>query len=117
MKNKFNRSYKDDDDILNIPTVSTKSSCPAATRSNILDPNNNCNVGDGFDAREIRSAFLRFMVSILKDQDQYTTTVTSTFDLLGNTKYAKFDVEGFLSNQPPESYTFLREMCLTQTSP
>ena len=35
----------------------------------LLDPANNCLHGDGFDAREVRAAFLRFFVSLFSERD------------------------------------------------
>ena len=54
-----------------ISVVTTHSTSPASVQPSILDPNNNCETGDGFDAREIRSAFLRFFVAMLGDFEQY----------------------------------------------
>jgi DENN domain-containing protein 5 len=61
--------------------------CTISSRrsSSILCPANNANMGDGFDAKEIRYAFLRFFLSIFRDFQQYieddadsTSSSTST---------------------------------------
>eukprot|EP01041_Mallomonas_annulata_P007630 gene7630-15617_t len=54
--------------LTNHPIVCSKSSIGSAT---ILDPNNNIGTSDEFNAGEIRGAFLRFFVSILRDYEKY----------------------------------------------
>lgn len=47
--------------------------CTISSRrsTNILCPANNANTGDGFDAKEIRYAFLRLFISIFRDFQQF----------------------------------------------
>ena len=102
---------KEKEEVVNITVVSTRSPQPAASVPSILDPNNNCEAGDNFDAREVRAGFLRFFVSVLKDHSTYTS---SSVGSSRNGTIAVFDIEGFLTQHAPESHEFLRSMLSTQ---
>jgi len=108
-----------------IPITATRSNKPAASRPSILDSNNNIDTGDGFDAREIRAAFLRFFVALLRDYNHYTHERPVESDReTGETKrgteeynqynIVEFDDSAFIEAHHEENAEFFKAMFETQ---
>jgi hypothetical protein len=95
-----------------IPVAATVSSLQLSNMTSVLDPRNNVDSGDAFDAREIRAAFLRFFVACFLDYGVFVSRETVGLDGEERT-IARFDSDGFYKRHEYRS-RFLSDMVETQ---